>query len=217
MPTVKESFLAMTEAEVAQHVLDVVAARPSGVERRQVFAYLGQTLASDRKALRAQRRVLSKASASIDEAFEQNAYDFTGPAVSTLFDTATNVDYANLATQDGKHIICKGHDFAGELLVSGDNVVIDGQATGTARGNDLACTAEATVLHVTGNNAIVQGIKFSCGSANRGVRFGAGVTDVIVRDCIFESDGNLASSPENRWFWMGTGLKGKVRLENCRV
>ena len=89
-----------------------------------------------------------------------------------------------------------GCDFAGELLVSGDNVVIDGQATGTARGNDLACTAEATVLHVTGNNAIVQGIKFSCGSANRGVRFGAGVTDVIVRDCIFESDGNLASSPE---------------------
>ena len=217
MPTVKESFLAMTEAEVEQHVQDVVAARPSGIERRQVFAYLGQTLASDRKALRAQRRVLSKASATIDEAFEQNAYDFTGPAVSTLFDTATNVDYANLATQDGKHIICKGHDFAGELLVSGDNVVIDGQATGTARGNDLACTAEATVLHVTGNNAIVQGIKFSCGSANRGVRFGAGVTDVIVRDCIFESDGNLASSPENRWFWMGTGLKGKVRLENCRV
>ena len=70
-----------------------------------MFAYLGQTLASDRKALRAQRRVLSKASASIDEAFEQNAYDFTGPAVSTLFDTATTVAYADLATQDGKHII----------------------------------------------------------------------------------------------------------------
>ena len=215
--TVKETFLDMSEAEVQAHVQDTVAARPSGIERRQIFAYLGQTLAADRRAVRSRRKLLAKASKATDEAFEQNSFDYTGPAVSALFDVASGVDFAALCTQDDQHVICKGHDFSGELLVSGDNVHVDGQAAGSARTGNLVCTTDATVLHVTGSNCIISGIKFSCGSADRGVRFGAGVDGVTIRDCIFESDGNLAVSPENRWFWMGTGLKGKVRLENCRI
>ena len=212
---VHTSFLALTEAAIKAHIDEIVGAKDNGAERRQLMAYLQQTLANDRKAHRANRKLLAYAAARIDEAILAQQFDYTKQ--TALFTPSSGTDYAALLATDNADVIVPGHAFGGEVLIAGDNVHLDGRASGSARDGTLVCTATATTLQITGDNAVVQGIKFVCGSANKGVYFGANVHDVVIRDCIFESDGQLASSPDNRWFWQGTGLSGKVRLENCRV
>ena len=216
-----ESFLDLTEAAFSAYAEAFINAKSTATKRQQAFAYLqgvsavdAQTISTSQATLDEQRRLQRKQQRALEGLIRDAAFDFSGSDLFT--DDAPLSDAALLAqlSTAGSSTFLKNKTVGEKLVISADNVTVDGQATGDARSGTLATTVVVNgVLEIAGDNAVVRGIQFNADAVNS-IRFTGASQNVTIEDCIFDGQ----DGAEYAW-WNGIGefLSGDVTIKNCLV
>ena len=219
---IHNSFQSLDSAAFSTYATALLDSYPTAEQRKQAVSYLQMVNSADSVSLRAERVTLDakrsaqwKKQLSIETLLAAAAFDFSKqPALFQTQAALSDAELATLCTQDDKEIYVRNLARVGDLTISGDGILLDGQSSGgSARSESLATTASVTgSLHIAGDNTTIKGITFNSASKEKAITFGVGAENVTFVNCKFIA-GDHADS---KWFY-GENLGGSVTLTNCRV
>ena len=170
MSAIHETFEALTEAEFDTYSTELVDKSVSAERRKQAIVYLQQTASSDKSVIDEAQSALTtrkiahrKKQKAVNALLESHDFDFSRDAALFQTQATTNTELALLLQQDNQELFIKNRVISGGLVISGDNVTIDGQSNGKAATEDkLTNTASVLgTLTISGNNCTVKGIDFT--------------------------------------------------------
>jgi len=217
------SFQAITEEDFGTYADTLVAGYPTSDERKHALSYLQHVNSADNVALSTEHGELKtkrleqrKKQKKIDSLIEQHAFNFSRQ--STLFtpQVVTDSQVAALLTQDGKEVYIKGRSMTTDLLINGDNVLLDGQGNeGSVRTEALVNTATVTgQLRVSGNNVVIRGVNF-VSTGEKALIFPSACSNLTLEDCKFTAP---AVHNDSKWWFGGVNLySGNVTVTNCWI
>lgn len=166
---VLSSFQELSDAQFKTHTDAIIAGHLSSTERKASIAYIQQVQSSDAAALEAERKILwakrrenGKKQRQVEKIIESQAFDFSKHAV--LFDAPaiTDSQVATKLTQDNAEVYVVGRTMTANVVISGDNVLLEGSGDErSAREGLLTNTCVITgQIQVSGDNVTIRGIDF---------------------------------------------------------
>ena len=214
------SFTELSHAEFIAHAEIMLSNSKRAEKKREAAAYLQSTAAQDKKILDEERRksktrrlAQREREKTINELLNQLSFDFSKSPELFTAQTLSDADMATMLTQDSKTVFIGGKAFAGDLVVSGSGVTVDGEGSGSAVAQTL--TNSATVvgdLIISGDNCTIRNIDFTS-ATNQAVRV-AGASNLTIENCKFSPGAGLS---DTKWFY-GAGIQtGDLTIKNCRV
>ena len=221
--TIHDTFQTLTEEEFTAYANLLLDSYATSEQRKQAISYLQMVNSSDSVSLRTEREALDakrvaqrKKQRSIETLLGAANFDFT--KVPTLFQTQAALSSAQLDTlcsQDGSEIYVRNLARVGDLTISADGVLLDGQGSGgNARTETLTNTATMTGnLIISGNDTVIRGIDFTS-SGEKAISFLSGAENVTFQNCKFTQGAGVGDT--GKWFY-GDFLGGNVTVTNCRV
>ena len=131
----RDSFIDvhLEEAELTQHVLDVIKARPTGPERRAAIAYLRQIVHRDADDIAHFRYINARARQVLEDREKLHTFDIRSAKHTDLFLPAVGVNYTTLLAVANAEVIADGQTLNQNLTVTGDNASFHGLGTGRRR------------------------------------------------------------------------------------
>ena len=221
--TIHSSFQDLSEADFTTYAQVLVDGYPSSEQRKQALAYLQHINSADKQTLDAERTATAKKRIErqkrqtiIDGMIEAHAFDFTRQSSLFTAQTTSDAQIATLLTQDNAEVYIKGRTMTSDILISGDNVLLDGQGNeGSARTEALSNTASITgQVQISGSNVVIRGIDFTSTSDNA-ISFTGACSNLKLEDCTFTAGPAVAESVW--WFGGGNLYSGNVTVTNCLV
>ena len=221
--TIHKTFQDLSDGDFNTYAEALVGSYPSSAQRKQALAYLQHVNSADKTILTAEKTSLTvkrvdqqKKQNTIDKLIESHSFDFTRQP--TLFDqqTVTDSHISTLLTQDNAEVYIKGRTMLVDIIISGDNVLLDGQGNeGSARTEKLTNTTSVTgQIKISGDNAVIRGIDFTS-SSEYALIFTGACQNITLEDCKFTAGAGIADS---KWFYgAGNYFQGNVTVTNCRV
>ena len=223
MSTIHTTFQALTETDFATYADTLIAAYPTSAERKQALSYLNHVNSADKTALDTERDTLRtkrlaqrKKQIKIDSLIEQHAFDFSRHTALFTPQTVTDAEILSLLTQNNKEVYIKGRSMTTDLLISGDNVLLDGHSNeSSARTEALVNTATVTgQLQVNGNNVVIKGINF-VSTGEMALIFTGSCSNLTLEDCKFTAP---AGHSDSKWWYGDDNLfSGDVTVTNCWI
>lgn len=219
--TIHDSFVELTKEEFDTYSSDLVNAYPHGAKRKEAIAYLQATMSKDKSlldteksTLRTKRRVRNQKQSALDTLIESLQFDFKRTTDLFVQQSPTTNDLLALMTQDNQEVYLKGKTIVGDLVVSGDNVLIDGLGNSkSARNEELVNTATVTGdIIVSGSDVVIRGIDFTS-TTDQALRFTGTPENIVVENCKFAAGSGITDSQ----FWYGDAFQGNLTLKNCRI
>ena len=216
----RDSFIDvhLEEAELTQHVLDVIKARPTGPERRAAIAYLRQIVHKDAEDIAHFRYINARARQVLEEREKLHTFDIRSAKHTDLFLPAVGVNYTTLLAVANAEVIADGQTLNQNLTVTGDNASFHGLGTGSAVEGTLECGCIVNGrCIIDADGVLIEGVEFR---AQVGDQMFAGASqDIVFRNCRF--DGSLFTGDDGPFqgsvFWYGPNFSGSVVLENCEI
>jgi hypothetical protein len=218
---IHESFTDLTKEEFETFSSALVNTFPHGQKRKEAVAYLQgimskdkRTLSEERTTLRSKRRSRVQKQDSLDSLIESLQFDFNRTTDLFVQQNPSDADILQLLSEDNQEVYLKGRTFVGDLVISGDSILVDGLGNGkSAREEKLANTAIVTGdLIISGNDVVIRGIDFTS-TTDQALRFTGTPENIVVEHCKFTAGANISDST----FWYGAGLRGNITLKNCLV
>jgi hypothetical protein len=219
--TIHESFTDLSKSEFETFSAALVNTFPNGQKRKEAVAYLQGimsrdklSLAEERTTLRAKRRARAQKQDSLDTLIDSLQFDFNRTTDLFVQQSPSDADILQLLSEDNQEVYLKGRTFVGDLIISGDSVLIDGLGNAkSARNEELTNSAVVTGdIIVSGNDVIIRGIDFTS-TTDQGIRFTGTPENITVEHCKFTAGAGIVDSK----FWYGDGLSGNITLKNCLV
>ena len=223
MQPIHKSFQDLSEIDFLSYSHALVQGYPSSAQRKHAFAYLQHINSADRAVLASERSVLGtkrsdqqKKQKVIDDLIESHPFDFSRQPSLFTAQTVTDADISTLLTQNNAEVYIKGRSMVVDIIISGDNVLLDGQGNeGSARTEKLTNTTSVTgQIKISGDNAVIRGIDFTSTSENAIIFTGA-CQNLTFEDCKFTAGLGLTDSVW--WYGGGAYYQGDVTVTNCRV
>ena len=222
------SFGALSETAFQAHAEAVVGSHATMAERKQVFAYLGQVLGSDRskldtdtKAVFARRVLHRKQRRALDSMYAK--HDFDPDYSPTLFTPQQTTDSAVLALlgNDDTHVSLGARTLTGNVHVTGDRVTLVGtQASGKAVSDTLQQTCICNgQLQIGGDDIVIRGIRFVCSQAVS-IVFTGPAANLTLEDCTFVNTSTYrnANGTGSVFIYGGSQhFSGNFTLRNCQI
>jgi len=223
MSAIHESFESLTDSEFDTYANELVDKSVSAERRKQALAYLQQTASSDKAILDAERTALNvrkvahrKKQKAIDAILSSHDFDFTRDAALFQTQSTTNTELAVLLQQDNQELFIKNRIIGGNLVISGNNVTVDGQSNGKSATEDkLVNTAAVTgTLIISGNNCTIKGVDFTS-TGEKAITFSGDCQNCTLVSCKFIAGSGTGA--DSKWFY-GEGFGGgALTIRNCRV
>jgi len=223
MQTIHKSFQDLSEGDFNTYVNALLDGHPGSDQRKHALSYLQHinsadktTLTADKAALTTKRGDHQKKQTIIDNLIESHSFDFSRQTSLFTAQTVTDADISTLLTQDNAEVYIKGRTMLVDIIISGDNVLLDGQGNeGSARTEKLTNTTSVTgQIKISGDNAVIRGIDFTSTSEYALIFTGA-CQNITLEDCQFVAGAGIADS---KWFYgAGNYFQGNVTVTNCRV
>ena len=219
--TIHESFTDLSKSEFEIFSSDLVNTFPNGQKRKEAVAYLQgimskdkRSLAEERTTLRTKRRSRAQKQDTLDTLIGSLQFDFNRTTDLFVQQSPSDADILLLLAEDNQEVYLKGRTFVGDLIISGDSVLVDGLGNGkSARHEELVNTAIVTGdIIISGNDVIIRGIDFTS-TTNQALRFTGTPENITVEHCKFTAGEGIVDSK----FWYGDGLSGNITLKNCLV
>ena len=217
------SFQELTEEDFGAYADTLVEGHPSSSERKHALSYMQHINSADKAALnteldtlKTKRLAQRKKQTKIDSLIEQHAFDFSRQSALFTPQVVTDSQVATLLTQDGQEVYIKGRSMTTDLLISGDNVLLDGQGNeGSARTEALVNTATVTgQLRVSGDNVVIRGVNF-VSTGEKALIFPTSCSNLTLEDCKFTGP---AGHSDSKWWYGDDNLySGNVTVINCWV
>jgi hypothetical protein len=220
---IHSSFQSMSEADFNVYSLALVNGYPTSAQRKHALAYLQHVNSADKSTheaekdgLRKKRLDRSKKQKIIDDLIENHKFDFTRQADLFAPQVVTDSEIAILLGGNNSEVYIPTRSMMGNVLISGDNVLFDGQGNnGSARTGSLENTATIVgQLQISGSGTIVRGIDFTSTSENALI-FTGPCENLTLEDCKFTAGVGITDSVW--WFGEDDYFQGDVTVTNCRV
>jgi len=219
----RDSFIDvhLEEAELTQHVLDVIKARPTGPERRAAIAYLRQIVHRDADDIAHFRYINARARQVLEDREKLHTFDIRSAKHTDLFLPAVGVNYTTLLAVANAEVIADGQTLNQNLTVTGDNASFHGLGTGSAVAGTLECGCIVNGrCIIDADGVLIEGVEFRAQVGDeKTVSFADVSQDIVFRNCRF--DGSLFTDDDNPFhgsvFWYGPNFSGSVVLENCEI
>lgn len=223
MSAIYDSFKTLSADDFETYAQELVDKSVSAVRRKQALTYLQQVVSGDKVLLDTEKDELNanrlsqrKRQKAIDALLASHDFDFSRD--SALFQQAstTNTELASLLQLDNQELFIKNRVITGDVIISGDNVTLDGQSNGkSAVEEKLQNTATVTgTLTISGDNCTVKGIDFTS-TGEKAITFSGDCKNLTLVSCTFTA--GVATGSESKWFY-GEGFGGdSLTIRNCRV
>ena len=218
---IHKSFQSLSEADFTTYATGLLDSYPTAEQRKQAVSYLQMVNSSDSVSLRAERESLDakrvaqrKKQRSIETLLAAADFDFSKqPALFQTQAALSDAELDTLCSQDDKEIFLRNLARVGDLTISGDGVLLDGQsAGGSARAETLTNTATITGnLIISGNDTVIRGIDFTS-TGEKAISFTTGAQNLTFENCRFTA----GSGDDSKW-WYGQHFGGNVSVTNCIV
>ena len=217
---VHETFVGLTYDQFVAHADAMVSNSTTDSSKRQAIAYLSKVLSLDQKSLDTDRKTLKnkrysqrRRETKVAELHDELEFDFSKTPSLFSAQTLSDQDMLNAVAADQSHVFIGTKQYTGDLTISGNNVTLDGQGTGSAVAETLSNNAQITgKLHITGNNCVIKNVDF-VSTGEKAVTV-AGAANLVLDSCKFTCGPNLNDA---KWFF-GDGLSaGTLTIKNCTV
>ena len=217
---VHETFVGLTYDQFVAHADAMVSNSMTDSSKRQAIAYLSKVLSLDQKSLDTDRKTLKnkrysqrRRETKVAELHDELEFDFSKTPSLFSAQTLSDQDMLNAVAADQSHVFIGTKQYTGDLTISGNNVTLDGQGTGSAVAETLSNNAQITgKLHITGNNCVIKNVDF-VSTGEKAVTV-AGAANLVLDSCKFTCGPNLNDA---KWFF-GDGLSaGTLTIKNCTV
>ena len=215
------SFQNISESAFSIYADTLIEGYPTSSQRKSAVAYLQQINSTDKSLLDTERAAITlsriehqKKQTIIDNLLELHSFDFSRQTELFTAQSTSDSDIVVLLTQDNQEVFIKGRSITGDLLISGDNLLLDGSGNrGSARNGSLENTASVLGdLIISGNNVTIRSIDFTS-VTDKAIRFSGDVENITVENCKFAAGSGISDSK----FWYGEGLEGNLTLKNCYI
>ena len=195
----RDSFIDvhLEEAELTQHVLDVIKARPTGPERRAAIAYLRQIVHRDADDIAHFRYINARARQVLEDREKLHTFDIRSAKHTDLFLPAVGVNYTTLLAVANAEVIADGQTLNQNLTVTGDNASFHGLGTGSAVAGTLECGCIVNGrCIIDADGVLIEGVEFRAQVGDeKTVSFADVSQDIVFRNCRF--DGSLFTGDDD--------------------
>ena len=141
--TIHESFTDLSKSEFETFSSDLVNTFPNGQKRKEAVAYLQGIMSKDklslseeRAVLRAKRRSRAQKQDTLDALIESLQFDFNRTTDLFVQQTPSDADILQLLSENNQEVYLKGRTFVGDLVISGNSVLVDGLGNGKSARNE---------------------------------------------------------------------------------
>jgi len=218
---VHTTFGALSDVDFVAHATAMINNSRTAAKKREAIAYLQSVCSTDKNSIETERKVINtkrlgqkKRQDKIASMLAELEFDFQQtPELFTAQSVISDADMITALTENSKTIFVGGKQFSGAVIISGSNVTLDGEGSGSAKAESLSNTAVfAGDLILSGDKITVRNIDFTS-STNAAVRV-SGASNVTLENCRFAPGTNLT---DTKWFY-GAGLQtGDLTIKNCFV
>ena len=200
------SFLTLSENDLEAYVKTLFDQQNSGVNRRNLVAYLQQTHAKDRDLVKQQQAKLGKARSLIDRYSADHSFDFSK---LPLFTTESFV-FATQCTVTNNDIYLTSDQ--GDVDITGNNIHLMGMTNkGSAVLDTLLPERTVGCLRISANDVLIRGLNINT-TNKESIKFPSTTQNLTILDCVFDGANNAESV-----FWFGENFKGDILIENSII
>ena len=216
---VHTSFESLTATEFEAYAKQLVENSKTTGKKREALSYLWSVCSADKKKIDQQLKNAKQDQYTqkqrqdvVQNEIIDHEFDFSlSPELFTQ-QSLTDATLENLLQTDNSIIYMKNKSYTGDLVVSANNVIVDGQGSGEAL-SELSNSANVNGnLVIQSENVHIKNINF-ISRTNQCVIVN-GAKNVTLSNCSFQPGSGLS---DTKWFY-GAGLQsGNLKIENCKV